>query len=150
MTMTFSGATCVDEHSLTKNQMLKASDCCISILRRYRTSDRTAAARDLMVAEVQTVVGWLLELDLPPNRTLGGILVPVERYLLTHYGSEAGRCLNAEFVEAFEKFGMGLLLSSAANTFSHDGQHKPAHDGQKAFSHDGHYDHERDGRGDGG
>jgi hypothetical protein len=81
----------------------------MSLLQRYHDGERTAAPKERMAAEVEVVIGWLMELDLPPGVTEDGDLRPVEAYLLALYGHEAGRRLNGEFVEVFERAGMPLI-----------------------------------------
>ncbi len=78
-------------------------------MRRYHGGERTDEARALMIAEIHTVVGFLLELNLPEGATERGILGPMDDYLLARYGHEVGRRLNAEFLDAFEEVGMPLL-----------------------------------------
>jgi hypothetical protein len=92
-----------------EDPLREAAARCLSVLLRYRNGDRTAATQGMMIAEIETIVGWLKELDLPPGVTETGVLQPVEEYLLARYGHEAGLRLNAEFVEAFEMAGMDLL-----------------------------------------
>lgn len=84
------------------DRLQDATARCLAILLRYRNGERTDATRALMVAEIETVVGWLMELKLPPGTAEYGVLRPVESYLLARFGHEAGLRLNAEFVEAFE------------------------------------------------
>ena len=83
---------------------------CLSLLRRYHDGERTAEARAKMVAEVEVVIGYLMELKLPPGSTVRGILSPVENHLIDLYGHEAGRGLNKDFVEVFEGPGMPLVF----------------------------------------
>jgi hypothetical protein len=85
-----------------EEQLREATVRCLAILLRYRHGEKTDAARARMVAEVRVVVGWLMGLDPPPGAAEGGVLGPVEDYLLSRFGHEAGLRLNAEFVEAFE------------------------------------------------
>lgn len=94
---------------MIEDRLGTAAARCLAILLRYRNGERTRAARALMTAEIAPVAGWLMELDLPPGATEGGVLTPVESHLLAHFGHEAGRRLNVEFVEAFEAAGMSLL-----------------------------------------
>ena len=84
---------------------------CWSIMRRYHGSERKDEARALLIAEVDTLVGWLLELRPPPGAIERRILGPVEEYLLARYGHEVGMRLNAEFVRAFEAHGMSLIAA---------------------------------------
>ena len=84
------------------NQFLKAASVCSDILRRYHARGRTLASKDLMVAEVETLLGWLHELDLPLEVDPHGFLVPVQEYLLARHGSEAGVRLFAELVKVIE------------------------------------------------
>ena len=92
-------------------QLVVAAARCWSILRRYYVGERTDRARALMCAEIDTLVGWLMELNLPPGAAKREILAPIEAYLLARYGHEAGMRLNAEFVEGFEANGMCLLAA---------------------------------------
>ncbi len=62
-----------------------------------------------MGLEVALVVGWLMELDPPPDVTEERVLRVVEVTLLARYGHEVGQRLNREFVEAFEECGMPLI-----------------------------------------
>ena len=82
---------------------------CVTALRRYHFGERTSAAKAKMTAEIDLLVGWLLELHLPPGVAQAEILIPVETYLFARYGHEVGSRLNAEFIEAFEANGMALL-----------------------------------------
>lgn len=92
-----------------EDQLQLATVRCLAILRRYYGGEQSARARHLMVAEVEMVVGYLLELDLPPGATQAGVLAPVADHLALRHGVEAGRRLNAEFVAIFEGAGMSLL-----------------------------------------
>jgi len=85
----------------TDDQLQEAAARCLTILLRYRHGARTAATKAAMVGEIEAVVAWLMELDFPSGVTEGGVLPPVETYLLARYGPEAGQKLKAEFVEAF-------------------------------------------------
>lgn len=68
--------------------------------------------RERMTAEVEVLVGWLIELNLPPGRMQTGLLQPVEVWLLERYGPEVGLRINGDFVEAFERAGMSLLAEA--------------------------------------
>lgn len=89
----------------------RATACCLSIACRYRTVARTARARARMAAEVETLLAYLLELDLAPGVTAIGVLVSVEDHLLACFGPEEGRRLNDEFEEAFEAASRDLLVA---------------------------------------
>ena len=93
----------------TGNQLREAAARCFSILRRYHNAEKSAGSRALMEAEVATLVGWLIELDLAEGLAEARVLDPVEEFLVARYGHEAGRRLNGEFIEAFESTGMGLI-----------------------------------------
>ena len=93
-----------------EHQFRKAVARCLSLLRRYHDVGRTAAAK--MAAEVEVVIGWLLELDLPSGAAKVGVLGPVEARLLSQYGREAGRALDEDFVEAFGRAGMPLVFGN--------------------------------------
>jgi hypothetical protein len=94
---------------LIEGQLQAAAARCLSILLRYRNGERTAATKAMMVAEIEVVVGWLMELGLPSGVVETEVLAPVGTYLLARYGHEAGQRLNTEFVEAFEAAGMDLI-----------------------------------------
>ena len=93
-----------------QHQLRLAAARCLALLQRYHDGERTVAAREKMVAEVEVVIGWLLELGLPAGVTEDGLLGPVEMCLLDRYGHELGQRLNREFVEAFEGSGMPLVF----------------------------------------
>ena len=93
-----------------QDQLQMATARCLGLLKRYESGERTAEAKAEMVAEVEVVIGWLMELDLPPGATRRGVLLPVEKYLLALYGRGTGARLNSEFTEVFEGPGMPLLF----------------------------------------
>ena len=88
------------------NQLLKAAACCTNILRRYGERAPTSASRDLMVAEVEVLAGWLLELELPPGAVEDRFLPPVEYYLVACHGLEGGRLLRDEVIAVLERVGV--------------------------------------------
>ena len=88
---------------------LEATAVCTRIMRRYHARERTAASRTLMVAEVETLAGWLQELGLPAGAYGAVFLPPVKDYLFTRYGTEAGERLFAELVAVLEGTGMFVV-----------------------------------------
>ena len=92
------------------NQFLKAAAVCTDILRRYHVRERTAASKELMVAEVETLLGWLKQLDLPSEVNRHGFLAPVREHLLARYGSKAGGRIFAELIEVLEAAGTSSVL----------------------------------------
>lgn len=96
-----------------EDQLRAATARLMSILRRYLLGERTAQSSTLMALEIELVVGYLLELDLPDGVAQDYVLAPVADYLMVRHGPEAGARLNAEFVAAFEAVGMSLLVPTA-------------------------------------
>jgi hypothetical protein len=92
-------------------QLRVAAAHCLSLIQRYHDGARTASAKERMVAEVEMIIGWLLELNLPAGAMEKWVLRPVETHLFAQYGQEVGRRLNAELVEVFEGAGMQLNFS---------------------------------------
>lgn len=74
----------------------------VAIMVCFHNSEKTKRAGAMMVSEVQTVAGMVLELDLGVGETDDCILRPVEQELLMRYGHEVGPRLNTEFLKAFE------------------------------------------------
>ena len=108
-----------------EDQLQLATVRCLSILRRYHYGEQTSRAKEMMAAEVELVIGYLLELDLPHGATQGGVLAPVAEYLGLRHGPEAGTRLNAEFVAIFESVGMTLLAPMVTPRALADGQAGP-------------------------
>ena len=98
-----------------EERLQEAAAQCVAVMRRYHSGERSSAARSRMSAEIDLVVGWLLELDLPPGLAQARVLAPVESYLFARYGHEVGRRLNDQFLDAFEANGMGLLARDRAD-----------------------------------
>ena len=88
------------------DRLRRAASCCTNILRRYGERASSPASRDLMVAEVEVLAGWLLELDLPPGAVEDGFLPPVDYYLVASHGLEAGRRLRDEVVAVLDRVGV--------------------------------------------
>ncbi len=93
-----------------KDQLQVATSRCLSLLKRYEAGERTTEAKAEMVAEVEVIIGWLMELNLPSGATRRGLLWPVQDDLITLYGHEEGQRLNKEFAEVFEGPGMPLIF----------------------------------------
>ena len=88
------------------DRLHRAASCCTKILRRYGERPPTPASRDLMVAEIEVLAGWLQELGLPPGAVEDGLLPPVEYYLVASHGLEAGRRLHDEVIEVLDRVGV--------------------------------------------
>ena len=69
----------------------------------YHNEKTARSAREMTVAEVRAVAGWIGELGLDAGETDDGVLRPVGRELLLRYGHEVGPRISAEFLEAFER-----------------------------------------------
>ena len=87
----------------TERQIQETIARCVSIMVYFHNEERTPKVKAMMIAEVQTVVGFVgeLGLGLGSREVEERIVIPVEGELLTRYGHEVGRRLNAEFVSAF-------------------------------------------------
>ncbi len=85
-------------------RVLEAAARCLVILRRYREVERTAETRARMVAEIEVIVGWLMELGLLTDQNQEFILKSVERYLVEQYGLVIGHSLTTQFIDAFETY----------------------------------------------
>jgi hypothetical protein len=85
----------------TERQVKETIARCVSIMVCYHNGEKTRLAHDMMVAEVQTVAGWVMEMDLGPCEKDERILHPVERELLMRFGPEVGPRLNVVFIKAF-------------------------------------------------
>ena len=96
-----------------QHQLCNAAACCLSTLQRYHDAERTAAAKARMAAEVELLIGYLLELDLSPGMAEAGVLKPVGTQLVTRYGHEVGRRLDAEFMKVFEGAGMPMIYNGS-------------------------------------
>ena len=88
----------------TERQLQETVARCVSIMVYYHNTTRAPQAKERMIAEVELVAAWVLELDLSPGDTDRHIFRPVEGELLARYGPEVARGLHAEFLDAFEGF----------------------------------------------
>ncbi|MCA1685022.1 MAG: hypothetical protein LC745_03370 [Planctomycetia bacterium] len=89
----------------TDRQVQETIAQCLATMARYHEGGRTRCATTLMIAEVQALAAWVLEMDLREGEAVEVILGPVEAELLARYGSELGVRLSADFHKAFEDFG---------------------------------------------
>ena len=93
------------------NQQLRLVTArCLSVLQRYHDEGRVESAKAKMVAEVELIIGYLIEINPTFRQTETDVLGHVEEHLLSRYGSEAGRRINQDFLDAFEGAGMVLLF----------------------------------------
>jgi hypothetical protein len=92
----------------TQRQLQETVARCVSIMVYYRNEPRSERTRERMVAEVQLVAGWVMELGLVAEETGRHIFRPLEGELIARFGQAAGSRLHAEFVQAFE----GLTMTS--------------------------------------
>jgi hypothetical protein len=90
---------------------------CLSIMVAYHNSGTERGARQAMVKEIRVVAAAIKVFSLSVWETVERIVHPVESELFARYGHELGARLNAEFVEAFEGYGVpeGRALETAAS-----------------------------------
>lgn len=86
---------------MTERQIRETISHCVELMARYREGPRACHRREFMIAEVQAVVGWVVEMKLDPIETDEQILQPVGAALLSLYSYEVGPKLFAEFLSAF-------------------------------------------------
>ena len=98
----------------TERQIQETIARCVSIVVFFHNSQKTPKMKTMMVAEVQTVAGWVEELGMGGMAADEQILLPVELELLARYGHEVGRRLNAEFARAFKGSAVPVLWHARA------------------------------------
>jgi len=90
----------------TENQVRETVAQCLDTMTRYYSGQRTRQSTVLMIAEVQAHAAWVAEMGLEPCEVVDRVLRPVEAELTARYGCELGTRLNADFLKAFEGYGM--------------------------------------------
>ena len=83
-----------------------------SVMVHYRNGPITRRARELMVAEVQTIAAWAEAAGLDGESRRVGIVEPVQVGLLLRYPDGEASRLYGEFIAAFEG-ASGLMLRKA-------------------------------------
>jgi hypothetical protein len=113
----------------TEREIQETVARCMSIMVRFRGSERTPRADEEMHAEVALVAGWNAEAGLGASETHDRILRPVASELLDCFGYELGPRLNAIFLEAFE--GAAATERTAREGASHCRHPRSGHDGRE-------------------
>lgn len=87
----------------TERQLQETVARCVGIMVYFHNDpERTQRTKERMVAEVQVVAGWVVEMGLDHRQTDERVLCPVEAELIARYGHEVGPRLNRLFLEAFD------------------------------------------------
>jgi hypothetical protein len=95
----------------TENQVREMVARCLSSMIRYHGGKRTPRSTLLMIAEVQALAARVGEMDLGSGEVVERVLRPVEAELTARYGCELGSRLSADFLKAFENYGMFDVLA---------------------------------------
>jgi hypothetical protein len=96
----------------TDREVLEAAARGLAVMVHYRNGPKTKRARELMLAEVQTIAEWARASGLDGPSAHARVVEPVQVGLLLRYGDAEATRLFDEFVSAFEGGG-GLMLRKA-------------------------------------
>lgn len=75
----------------------------LSILGRYHDGERSEWAKEVLVAEVATVVGWLQQVGMTPTDTEEHIVIRMRVTLRDRYGHEVGKRINHDFLACLDQ-----------------------------------------------
>jgi hypothetical protein len=75
---------------------------CVATMARYHRADRSSEAQEQMIAEIEMLAGWALEMSLVPDDIETMLWQPVREELTARFGHEVGPRLNVAFLQAFE------------------------------------------------
>ena len=84
-----------------KRQVLETVARCVTVMVHYQNSSHTAKTKELMVAEIEVIAGWVMELELDDSTISKRFLEPVQAELMERYLPKHAFSLNDAFQAAF-------------------------------------------------
>ncbi len=101
----------------TERQVQETIARCAAIMVYFENSTRSPKTKAMMVAEVHTVAGRILDLGLEAAEAERRILREVKSELLSRYGLPGGGRLNTAFSKAFATASVIRPIPRSANGF---------------------------------